>query len=119
VVEYVDLRIWPRYIHSRSSCTKPLNHPCMEHGCYPRFSPPECHYPMGCMQGLACSCKGLTPVEIFLDAAFSRKTRAGRDHCTGSVDPSLRPPMEKRREAPVSIVPRNTRTWPLPAMVLP
>jgi len=74
---------------------------------------------MGCMPGLACSCKGQTPVEMFLDAAFSRKTRAGRDHSTGSVDPSLRPPMEKRRETPASIVPKNTGTWPLPVIVLP
>lgn len=56
---------------------------------------------------------------MFLDAAFSRKTRAGRDHSTGSVDPSLKPPMEKRREAPAPIVPKNTRTWLLSVMVLP
>jgi hypothetical protein len=76
----------------------------------PGFSPPERVYPMGCVSdGRSLFLQGPTPVEMVEDAAFFRKTRAGRDHSTGSVDPLLRPPMEKRRKGPASDMPKNTR----------
>jgi hypothetical protein len=81
----------------------------MEHGCYPRFFPTGTRLPHGVRDEPSLFLQRPNSGGDGRRRGIFQKTRAGRDHSTGSVDPSLRPPMEKRREGPASDMPKNTR----------
>jgi hypothetical protein len=53
--------------------------------------------PHGVCSGPSFTLGSPAPVENIQCAAFSIRTRAGRNHSTGSVDPSLITPVENRQ----------------------